>query len=176
MPRAIRLLQAGEPYTKVHDTLILTSEQRRGQRASVVSVRGVAIDLDFPESVALRTDDVLALDNGGFVDVVAAAEPLIEVRGEHAALARISWALGDRHVPVQFLPNRLRLRNDPALVPLIAAIGGKVAAIEAPFEPEGGAYAVHVHDHHDHGGHGHAHHDHDHDHDHGHAHKRDKHS
>jgi urease accessory protein len=173
-PRAIRLLRVDEPHDEVSDTLILTSEQRRSQRASVVSVRGVAIDLDFPESIALRTDDVLVLDNGTFVDVIAAPEPLIEVRGEHAALARISWALGGRHVPVQFLPNRLRLRNDPTLVPLITAIGGKVAAIEAPFEPEGGAYAAHAHGHDDHSAHDHAHHDHDHHHDH-HDHHRHSH-
>jgi urease accessory protein len=169
-PRAIRLLRVGEPREKISDTLILTSAQRRVQRASVVSTRGAAIDLDLPEPVALRTDDVLVLDNGKLIDVVAAPEPLIEARGEHAVLARIAWALGDRHVLAQFLPNRIRLRADPALATLIANIGGKVTAIEAPFEPEGGAYAGHGH--HDHAGHDH----HDHDHDHSHAHKHSGHS
>jgi urease accessory protein len=164
-------LRSGEPHEKISDTLILTSDQRRAQRAHVVSARGAAIDLDLPEPTALRTDDVLVLDTGERVDVVAAPEQLIEVRGEHAVLARIAWALGDRHVPAQFLPNRIRLRADPALTTLIAAIGGKVTAIEAPFEPEGGAYAGRAHDQHRHD---HDHHDYDHRH--GHAHKHGEHS
>jgi urease accessory protein len=175
-PRAIRLLRSGEPHSKISDTLILASDERRVQRARVVSARGIAIEFDLPEPVALRTDDVLVLDTGELVDVVAAPEPLIEVRGEHFNLARIAWALGDRHVPAQFLPNRIRLRTDPALVTLIAAIGGKVTAIEAPFEPEGGAYAGHAHDLHDHAGHTHDHDHREHDHHHGHAHKHGEHS
>jgi urease accessory protein len=167
VPRAIRLLRADEPRTPIHDTLILTSDQRRSQRASVVSNRGVAIELDLPTAAALRTDDVLALDSGDLVDVVAAAEPLVEVRADLPTLARIAWALGDRHVPVQIFTNRIRLHRDPALEMLIASIGGKTAFLDAPFEPEGGAYAVahDAHDHHDHHHHhgDHDHHDHDHD-------------
>lgn len=166
-PRAIRLLRAGEPHAKIHDTLILTSDERRTQRVRVTSARGTAIELDLSEPSALHTDDVLALDNGELVDVVAAPESLIEVRGEHAVLARVAWTLGDRHVPVQFLPNRIRLRDDPALRPLIAAIGGKMTAIEAPFEPEGGAYAGHAHnrrDQNDHHAHDHVHEHHNHSH------------
>jgi urease accessory protein len=171
-PRAIRLLRACEPHAKISDTLILTGGERRAHRGPVVSARGVAIEFDLPEPASLRTDDVLALDNGGFVDVVAAPEPLIEVRGDHPMLARIAWALGDRHVPAQFLPNRIRLHEDADMLALIVKIGGKVTAIEAPFEPEGGAYVGHVHDHgaHDHADHVHRDHDH-HDHAHGHAHK-----
>ena len=48
----------------------------------------------------------------------------------------------------------------PALETLLAALGAKITAIEAPFEPEGGAYAsAHAHGH-DHGHHDHHHHDH----------------
>src|SRR5207244_1598482 len=77
----------------------------------------------------------------------------------------------DRHVPVQMLERRLRLKPDPAIETLLRSLGAKVVAIDAPFEPEGGAYdaAVGDHDHHHHD-HGHDHHAHDHAHDHGHAH------
>jgi urease accessory protein len=109
--------------------------------------------------VRLRTDDLLLLDDGGLVEVVAAPEPLIEARAaDVASLSRLAWHLGDRHVPVQVLPNRIRARRDPAIETLLASLGAKVVAIEAPFEPEGGAYEQHpAHDGHDH--------DHDHDHD-----------
>jgi urease accessory protein len=97
------------------------------------------------------------------VEVVAAAEPLIEARvADVAALARLAWHLGDRHVAVQMLPNRIRARRDPAIEELLTSLGAKVTPIEAPFEPEGGAYEshAHVHDHdHAHGHHHHHHHD-----------------
>jgi urease accessory protein len=167
MPRAIRVLEGDEAHRPVHDTLIIDADARRGLRENAVSSSGAIIEFHLPMPVALRTDDVLLLDDGKRVNVIAAPESLLEVRGPFALLARVGWALGDRHVPVQILPNRLRLRADPALGQLVSALGGKVTAIEAPFEPEGGAYAAsaHAHDqgesHHHHHGHGHAGHTHD---------------
>jgi urease accessory protein len=113
--------------------------------------------------------DLLLLEGGGLIEVVAEAEPLIEVRAkDFDALARLAWHLGDRHVPVEILPNRLRLRADPAIETLLADLGARVVRIEAPFNPEGGAYLT-VPDHHHSLRHGHDHdhaHDHDRDHDH----------
>ena len=174
MPRAVKVLSSGEPRTRVVDTLILSGEQRRTQRGCVYGGKGTRVEFDFAEPVTLHTDDALLLDDGSIVEVVAEAEPLTEVRADLPTLARIAWTLGDRHVPVQFLGNRLRLRRDSGLDTLIAALGGKAAAIEAPFEPEGGAYAVpHGHggtsDHGDHAG-DFGDHDHRHAHRHGHPH------
>ncbi|MGZ3411626.1 MAG: urease accessory protein UreE [Xanthobacteraceae bacterium] len=169
MPRAVRVLGAGETPSPINDTLIIDSDARRGLQPSVISNSGAAIELDLPPPISLRTDDVVVLDTGELLSVVAAPEQLFEVRANFDVLARIAWALGDRHVPVQILPNRIRLRADAALHPLIAALGGKIAAIETPFEPESGAYDVgggHHDDHRDHGQHdhsdGHGHHSHGH--------------
>ncbi|HEY5965318.1 MAG TPA: urease accessory protein UreE, partial [Xanthobacteraceae bacterium] len=94
--------------------------------------------------------------------------------------ARLAWHLGDRHVPVQIMERKLRLKRDPAIETLLQSLGAKVAVIEAPFEPEGGAYeAAAAHDHHDqrhghdHHHHGHSHDHHGHDHKHGHSHDHD---
>jgi urease accessory protein len=173
MPRAIRVLAAGEPPPTIIDTLLLTAEQRRMQRGFVFGGKGTCVEFDFPEALTLRTDDALLLEDGSAVEVVADIEPLLEVRAEFPVLARLAWMLGDRHVPVEIMPNRLRLRRDPALETLLASAGGKVRAIEAPFSPEGGAYAIggaahDDHEHHHHHGHGHPHHDHAHDDDSGH--------
>ena len=85
----------------------------------------------------------MQLDDGNLVEVVAAPEPLIEARaGDLAALSRLAWHLGDRHVPVQVLNNRIRTRRDAGIEALLKSLGAKVASIEAPFEPEGGAYAL----------------------------------
>jgi len=175
VPRAVKLLGTGAAAPAV-DTLILTSDERRNPRASVTGSKGTRVEFDFKDAIALRTDDCLVLDSGEVVEIVAAPEALIEVRADLATLARIAWALGDRHVPVEFFTARLRLKRDDALSALIASLGGKITAIEAPFEPEGGAYALgHAHHGHDHHDHDHHRHDHDHDHDHGHHHHTHKH-
>ena len=174
MPRATRVQSAADRKGgSVVDTLILPFAQRQVQQGFLFGVKGTCVELDLAEPARLRTDDVLVLDDGGLVEIVAEAEPLIEARaGDLAALARLAWHLGDRHVPVQMLERRLRLRRDPAIEALLEGLGAKLAAIDAPFEPEGGAYAAavgeyHHHDHdHQHGDNAHPHHhDHKHDHD-----------
>ncbi|HZP74892.1 MAG TPA: urease accessory protein UreE [Pseudolabrys sp.] len=171
MRRAIGILAAAERDARAaDDTVILDFEQRQRIQGTFVSLKGIKVELDFPQSVRLHTDDLLVLDDGTRVEIVAQPEPLIEVRAaDLPSLARIAWHLGDRHTPVQVLPNRIRLRRDAAMETLLEGLGARLALIEAPFEPEGGAYeARHAHDHHRHDhGHDHAHHGcHHHHHDH----------
>ena len=163
MPRAISILAAANHGRPAADTVILDYRQRSPQKISVVSVNGATIEIDLREPKRLRNDDVLVLDDGKLLEVVAAPEPLIEARAADAAgLSRLAWHLGDRHVPVQVLTNRIRAQREPDIEALLASLGAKLISIEAPFEPEGGAYAL-SHGH----GHDHAHnHHHSHDHDH----------
>jgi urease accessory protein len=180
MPRATRVLAPTERRDQpVVDTLILPYAQRSAQKGFLFGVKGTCVELDFAEAVRLRTDDALLLDDGKLVEVVAEPESLIEARAaDLPGLARLAWHLGDRHVPVQVLERKLRLKRDPAIETLLQSLGAKIVAIEAPFEPEGGAYAAAVggHEHHDHH-HGHDHHhDHGHSHDHGHDHHHHDHA
>jgi len=175
MLRVVRVVSSAQSDSARHiDSVMLAPGQRRLQTAQLTGVKGTVIGLMMPEPVMLRMGDALELDDGSLVDVVIEPEPLVEVRGNDLThLARLAWHLGDRHVPVQVLTNRLRLRRDPALEAMLGALGARLTAIEAPFDPEGGAYAAHTsHDHHH--GHDHGHHDHDHhDHAHGHHHDHD---
>jgi urease accessory protein len=180
MPRATRILAASEQRNAaVVDTLILPHAQRLAQKGFAFGVKGTCVEFDFVEPVRLRMDDALVLEEGGLIEVVAEPEPLIEVRAaDLPGLARLAWHLGDRHVPVQVLERRLRFKRDPAIETLLAGLGAKLVEIDAPFEPEGGAYAAsaaeHSHHHHDHPHdhhHEHGHHHHEHDH-HSHAHDR----
>jgi urease accessory protein len=173
MRRIVRVLVDSGDHVPV-DSVILSSDQRRVQTAKLTGVKGTPIGIMLPEPVLLRNGDLLELDDGSVVDVVAEPEPLIEVRGNDLThLARLAWHLGDRHVPVQVLANRLRMRRNAALEALLGSLGGRLTAIEAPFDPEGGAYATqaahHAHDH-DHCGHDHSH---DHHHPRGSARRRD---
>ena len=191
MPRATSIIAAHDARgLSASDSVLLDHAQRVAGTLRVESVKGKTINVDFKDR--LRHDDVVALDDGSFVEIVARPEPLVEARAaDVAALARIAWHLGDRHIAVQLLPNRIRALRTPATEDLLKALGAKVATIDAPFEPEGGAYEVppsqahhdhahHDHGHHDHAHHGHAHdhacgcgHDHSHDHAHDHAHDHD---
>jgi len=171
MFRVVRVVGSAQAdNARLIDSVMLAPDQRRLQSAQLTGVKGTLIGLMLPEPVMLRTGDALELDDGSFVDIVVEPEPLIEARGNDLThLARLAWHLGDRHVPVQVMPNRLRLRRDPALEAMLAALGARLTPIEAPFDPEGGAYATDAaRDHH----HGHAH-GHHHDHTCGHDHHDD---
>lgn len=179
MPRATSVIAADHSHGRsAADTVILDYAQRSAAQGTVVSTKGATIDIDLHGPVRLRTDDLLVLDNGDLVEVVAAPESLIEARAaDVAALARLAWHLGDRHIQVELLPNRIRAKREAVVEALLASLGATVKMIEAPFEPEGGAYAAAPASSHDlHHGHDHQHdehcgHDHAHDHANGHRHK-----
>lgn len=173
MPRAVRVIAASDRHSRsIADTVILDYAQRSTPKITVHGVKGTTIGIDLHTPTRLRTDDLLELDDGALVEVVAAPEPLIEARAaDISALARLAWHLGDRHVPVQLLPNRIRAQRDGVIETLLKSLGAKVVHIEAPFEPEGGAYEP-AHAHHDHA---HHHHDHAQDHHHGYSHGRGHH-
>jgi urease accessory protein len=174
MLRVVRVIHSASSSARQVDSLILKPDERRLQTGHFTGVNGTHIGAMLPEPVLLRNGDALELDDGSIVEVVIEPEPLIEIRGHDLThLARLAWHLGDRHVPVQIFANRLRMRPDGALEAMLKALGARLTPIEAPFDPEGGAYAHHAHHGHDHEHTHHHHHDHDHfhpDHSHGHGH------
>lgn len=175
------------------DTVVLSFDDRHRRRLAMTGTRGLDFLLDLPEVVALRGGDALVLEDDRLIEVVAAPEPLIEIRCRDASdLVRIAWHLGNRHLPTQLIARGLRIRRDHVIEEMVRGLGARVIEIEAPFDPEGGAYATaaaqaghaHDHDHHEHvhaqGGHGHHHAHHHHEHgwsaDHGHDHAQHGHA
>lgn len=157
------------------DTIVLDYEGRHRRRVAMTGTRGTQFLLDLPEAVALRGGDALILEDGRLIEIVAAPEELAEVRcADPRQLARLAYHIGNRHAQAEILANRIRIRRDHVVEEMARGLGAKVAHIEAPFEPDTGAYEpTHDHAHHDHGhkGYDHKHaHDHKHDHDHHHAH------
>ena len=163
--RAIAVKTAATWSGKAADSVVLDFDDRHRRRVAMQATRGLAFLLDLPATTSLRNGDALVLEDGRLVEVVAAPEPLIEIRcADLQHLTRIAWHLGNRHVPVQLLARSLRARRDHVIAELAAQLGASVVAIEAPFDPEGGAYAPvadgHDHragepDHHHHDGHDH---------------------
>jgi urease accessory protein len=167
--RATSIKAAGSWSGGTADSVVLDYDDRHRRRISMKGTRGLSFLLDLPDAAALRSGDALALEDGRLVEVVAAPESLLEIRGaDPLHLARIAWHLGNRHVPTQLLAKSLRIRHDHVLEEMLRGLGARVIEIEAPFDPEGGAYAS-TPDHDNHGGHHHGHshhHEHDQEHDH----------
>ncbi len=101
----------------------------------------MTIEIALPRDRRLHQDECLVLDDGGLIEIVARPEPLIEIRAaDSTALARIAWLLGDHHIAAELSERRLRVRRTASVIALLQNQAAKLREIEAPFEPEGGAY------------------------------------
>jgi urease accessory protein len=161
MIRATQVEQNGARAGLIEDRVVLDFDQRHRRRILMRGEGGTEFLLDLEQTRRLAHGDVLRLEDGRRIAVIAAAEPLAEITcPDMAGLVRIAWHLGNRHLPTVLDGRRLLIRRDHVIEDMARGLGGSVRAVEEPFNPEGGAYA---------GGHGHHHH-HDHDHDHSHDH------
>lgn len=142
MRRAAATASAGAwPADEAADTVTLAFDDRARRRIRLETDSGAPFLLDLADTVRLADGDGLRLDDGGWIAVRAAPEPLVEVTAETAGQrARIAWHLGNRHVPAEILPGALRFRDDAVIVRMIEGLGAKCTRIEAPFQPEPGAY------------------------------------
>ena len=154
------------------DTITLDEDQRHRRRMLMTSDGGISFLLDLPHARLLRHGEGLKLSDGRVIEVRAAPEALYEVTGRDARhLLALAWQIGNRHLAADITDTRIRIRADAVIRDMLEGLGATVSAIDAPFNPEGGAYggahAGHHHHHddeHDHGhSHGHSHGDHSHD-------------
>jgi urease accessory protein len=172
-------------------TLRLPFDQRQKSRLHTRLESGEEVALALPRGEILRGGDLVVASDGRVIEVRAETERVVHVEcGTPAALARCAYHLGNRHVPVEVGEGYLRLAADHVLEEMLQGLGATLRHMDAPFEPEAGAYTgghQHRHDEMGHGGrihefgdHDHAHgnaHDDDHDHahcdhpDHHHRHK-----
>ena len=180
MIKASFISPKGAWQVKAADSIILDYEGRYRRRIAMTGVRGTEFMLDLPDAVILRNGDALVLDDGKLVEVLAAPEELAEIRcADPQQLAEVAYHLGNRHITSQIMSNRIRIRRDHVIEDMARGLGAKIAHIDAPFEPDGGAYEKkeekkhkghdhghdhHGHDHHAHDDHAHGHDEHKHDH------------
>ncbi|NIJ41964.1 urease accessory protein [Parvibaculum indicum] len=148
---------------EIADRVVLDYEGRHRRRIALTTERGVGFLLDLPDVPDLRDGDALRLTSGEVIAVSAAPEALMEIRCRDALhLARMAWHIGNRHLAAEIGEGFLRIRADHVIAEMVKGLGGKLEMLEAPFNPEGGAYGAHIpvsgHDH------GHSHHEHGHSH------------
>jgi urease accessory protein len=155
IPRATRVERAHAAMA-IADVVRLDHDMRHRRRVRLTGEGGLALLLDLPAATTLRHGDALVLEDGRRVRVEARPEQLAELTCADAkALVRVAWHLGNRHLPTMIDGERGRLliRRDHVIEEMARGLGARVAHIEAPFDPEGGAYGGH--------GHHHAHHHHE---------------
>jgi urease accessory protein len=149
MRRAIAVHMRGRwPDEAAVDTVTLAFLDRHRRRIRLVADSGTPFLLDLARAQNMSDGDGLELDNGSYIRIRAAAEPVIEIAGETATdLLRIAWHIGNRHLPLQALEDRLRIRADHVIAAMVEGLGGRITWRDAPFDPEVGAYAGAGHHH-----------------------------
>jgi urease accessory protein len=146
--RAIAVHPRGHwPQEQAVDRVTLAFLDRHRRRIRLVADSGEAFLLDLPRAQRLANGDGLELDDGAYVRVEAAPEKVIEISAaDRETLLRIAWHLGNRHLPLQVAGETLRIRDDYVVAEMVMALGGRIARLDAPFDPEIGAYAGHSHE------------------------------
>jgi len=132
---------------EVNGRLQLPFEQRQKSRVRALLVSGEEVAVLLPRGDVMRGGDLLAASDGRVIEVVAEPEKLMHVECDSpAALMRCAYHLGNRHASVEIGRDCLRLGADHVLKDMLIGLGARVTLVDAPFEPEAGAYgAVHSH-------------------------------
>jgi urease accessory protein len=157
---------------------------RQKSRFEATDSTGRTLGVFLPRGTVVRGGDVLVAEDGSLVRVEAAPQPVMVIRhctrhGSPFDLLRAAYHLGNRHVQIELRPDHLKIEPDHVLAEMLGRMHLIITNEDAPFEPEGGAYAGghgHGHDHGHGQGHEHPHaheHEHEHEHEQAHAHSHD---
>jgi urease accessory protein len=134
------------PKEKSTGSLTLDFDSRHRRRIRLSPNQHEEILLDLPKAVAMADGDGLQLDDGSWLEIRAAAESVVEIRhDELGQLVRIAWHLGNRHLPTEVRNDALRIRPDHVIESMLRGLGANIEQLQAPFQPEGGAYVDHTH-------------------------------
>ncbi len=171
MKTANKLIPQGRglaaPLLKRAQSVALDWDTRQKSRFECKAEGVDAVGVFLPRGTVVRGGDLLVCEDGSLVKVVAAPQAVLRItacasHGNAFDLMRAAYHLGNRHVAIELQPSHLQIEPDHVLAGMLRAMHLDVEAVDAPFEPEAGAYAA---------GHGHAHeHGHGHGHEHAHAH------
>lgn len=128
--------------------LLLPFDQRQKRWLFAALASGEEVALKLPRGASLHGGDLLLASDGRVVEVIAAPERVVHIDcAASSELARLAYHLGNRHVPVQIGHGFLRISENRVLEEMLRGLGAMLRIIEAPFEPESGAYAgAHAHD------------------------------
>jgi urease accessory protein len=135
-------------------TVELDWDVRQKSRFDATDSTGRHFGVFLPRGTVVRGGDVLVAEDGSLIVVHAAPQAVLRIthcmhHGTPFDLTRAAYHLGNRHVPIELQTDHLQIEPDHVLADMLRAMHLIVQAVDAPFEPESGAYAT--------GGHGHSH-------------------
>ena len=185
-----------KPLIQRAAVITLDWDTRQKSRFEATDSKGQTVGVFLPRGQVVRGHDLLVGEDGSFVRVQAAEQPVLKIthcphHGTLFDLTRAAYHLGNRHVPIELQADHLKIEPDHVLKEMLESMHLIVHAVEESFEPENGAYGAHHsnhsyhadhahHSHHTHAEHNHqtvhqneqVNHDqeHGHDHEHGHGH------
>jgi urease accessory protein len=150
----LTLIARCEPVAEPYGELVLPFDLRIRSRLRTRLDSGEEVVLKTERGAILRGGECLRSDDGRVVRVAAAPEKVMHVTcADQFELMRAAYHLGNRHVPVEIGDGYLRIAADHVLGDMLLGLGAKVEELQAPFEPESGAYGG-SHGHDDAAGHG----------------------
>ena len=144
------------------DYLSLDYDTRQRSRFKATTQAGKQVGIDLPRTDTLKDGCILADEQGRVIEVCAAKQTLTQVASVNDdlfVLMKAAYHLGNRHVPLMLTPTALYFEPDHVLSDMLQRLGVQTQTVQAPFEPETGAYQQHS---------AHSHHNHDHSHSHDH--------
>ncbi len=137
------------PVSHPSHTLTLAYEVRQKARFKTRSDSGEEVGVMLPRGLVLRGGDCLQSEDGEvIVRVIAVAEAVSVASSEdRLLLARASYHLGNRHMPLQIGESYLVYQKDHVLDQMVSHLGLSISHEMRSFEPESGAYLQQAHSH-----------------------------
>jgi urease accessory protein len=139
LPVAQTLHRSGHWPRLATGRVVLGYDERFLRRKRLTMASGDPFLVDLAETANLLAGDAFELDDGRLIEITAAEEAVLVVRGD---LVRLAWHIGNRHTPCQIEADHLVIRADHVLADMLRGLGATVAEAMAPFTPEGGAYGL----------------------------------
>jgi len=136
LPACQTLRHSGE-WTGADDLVVLNYEERFLRRKVLTTAQDEKFLVDLEHTTSVDQGDAFELADGRLIEVFAAKEDLLQIRGD---LTRLAWHIGNRHTPCQIENDRLVIQRDAVIADMLQQLGAEVTQVYGPFEPEGGAY------------------------------------
>jgi urease accessory protein len=148
-PRAVSVLAAGEAGAVTpYDHAVLAHDERHLRRRVIELAGGDKVLVDLPKPVALGDRDRLVLEDGRHIEIIAAEEPLYDIRAlSPVHLTELAWHIGNRHLAAAVEANRILILRDHVIKAMLEGLGATVTDVLEPFVPVRGAYSGHGHAH-----------------------------
>jgi urease accessory protein len=142
--RATKLIRLSEAPGTATDGIVLTAQDRHIRRKLLITESSAEVFVDLPLTVFIEDGDHLELTDGTYLEVRAAEENLLEIKGVSPAhITQLAWHIGNRHLAAQLEWDRILILPDRVIAVMLEGLGATVKTVHEQFSPEHGAYHGH---------------------------------